>query len=564
MAYDLVIRNGSVVDGSGEAAYRADIGVEGGRIRTVGRIPAGERATREIDADGLTVTPGFIDPHTHLDAQMFWDHAGANSCWHGVTTAVMGNCGFTIAPGSEAQADLIVRNLERAEDMSAAVLAAGIDWSWTTYPEYLDTLDRLPKGINYIAQVGHSAVRCHVMGERAFHEEATAEELALMERHVRDAITSGAWGFTTSRTKNHLTPAGDPVASRVAAWSEIERLLDVASDAGAIVYQYVEDPPKGPDARLEHEEMLFALSAKTGLSFVIPTMGPAEMVFSLLDRAAAAGASFIGVNHPRGIGNWSSFKNRMPFDAVPEWAAIRSQPLEQQRAVLLDPDRRAALVTAALNHTYAVNVGAEARPPDYDHMRVMTGPTPPWPTVNEVAAQRGLDPVSTIIELSLESDFDHFFVQRFGNVDMDNSARLIAHPSIVTGFSDSGAHVSQMADASITSHLLAHFVRERQLVPLEAAVRSMTGSIATKWGIAERGFIREGYVADLNVLDPDTVGPAMPAMRNDLPADGQRIEQRSTGYRATIVAGAVLIDDGEYTGAHPGALLRRGRASVKG
>ncbi len=554
MTVDLVIRNGLVVDGSGAEPAVADVAVSGGRIVAVGTVD--DRGHREIEADGHVVTPGFIDPHTHLDAQMFWDHVGANSCWHGVTTAVMGNCGFTIAPGSADQAPLLVRNLERAEDMSAAALDAGIDWSWTTYPEYLDALDRLPMGINYAAQVGHSAVRCHVMGERAFTHTATEAELAAMAEHVRQAITAGAWGFTTSRTVHHQTPDGGPVASRLAPWTEVEHLLRVAAEAGGGMYQYVEDNPT--DRSLEdHQQAQFELSAQTGMRFVIPAGGDPNRTLPFLERAAAAGAHFVGVTHPRGISNWSSFRNRLPFDSLPEWAAVRSLPLDEQERILADPTRRDVLVAAALGATYAASTGAEARPPDYDRMRVLTSPTPPWPTVNEVAAQRGVDPVTAIIDLSLESGFDQFFVQPLGPFDTENVGTLLAHPSVVMGFSDSGAHVSQMADASITSHMLAYWVRERQAFPIERAVELMTSAVARAWGLTERGLVREGYVADLNVIDPATVTPAMPRMVADLPAGAKRIEQRATGYAATIVAGVPLVEHGEHTGAHPGALLRR-------
>ena len=551
--YDLVIRNGTVIDGSGAPPFRADVAVTGGRIQTIGRIA--ERGVREIDAEGHVVTPGFIDPHTHLDAQMFWDHVGANSCWHGVTTAVMGNCGFTIAPGSADQAALLVRNLERAEDMSAAALSAGIDWSWRTYPEYLDALDRLPMGINYAPQVGHSAVRCHVMGERAFTDAATEAELIEMERHVGEAIAAGAWGFTTSRTRNHLTPDGDPVASRLGTREELHRLIDAASLSGGRMYQYVEDSPTDRPIT-EHQEDLFRLSARTGLAFVVPASGNPATVLPFLDRAEAAGATFVGVTHPRGISNWSSFRSRMPFDVVPEWAAIRSLPLEQQRAILTDPVQRERLVQAALNYTYPSSTGAEARPPDYDQMRVLSSPIPPWATVNEAAAARGLDPVSLIIELSLEANFEQFFVQPLGRFDTEQVGQLLAHTSVVMGFSDSGAHVSQMADASITTHMLSYWVRERQAFPVEHAVRLMTSAPAQKWGFADRGLVREGYIADLNVIDLQTVMPTMPVMRADLPAGAKRIEQRAVGYRATIVAGVPLIENGEHTGAHPGALLR--------
>lgn len=470
MSYDLVIRNGHVVDGSGLASYRADVGVSGGRIATIGRI--NERGRHDIDAEGHVVTPGFIDCHTHMDAQIFWDPVGANSCWHGVTTALMGNCGFTIAPGSADQRELLVRNLERAEDISGAAMAAGIDWSWADFAQYLDALDGLPKGINYAAQVGHSAVRCHVMGERAFTEPANADDLAEMTRHVRLALGSGGWGFTTSRTIHHQTPDGAPVASRLATWDEVEHLLRTAATLGRSAYQYVEDVDPGRKA--EREAELIALAAETGLTFVIAALRDAERTLAFLDRAAAAGANYVGVTHPRGICNWASFLTRTPFDGLDGWREVRTRPLDEQRVLLKDPAVRERLVHAALHAELADGTGAEARRPDYDQMRVLVSPTPPWPTVNELAAERGVDPVTLILDLAVEADLDRFFVQPLGPFDPDDVAELLAHPRTVTGFSDSGAHVSQMADASITTHVLAYWVRQREAFSFEEAVRSMT------------------------------------------------------------------------------------------
>ena len=231
MQYDLVVRNGTVIDGSGMARYRADVGIKHGKIVRIGRIR--DSAKEVIDAEGHVVAPGFVDGHTHMDAQIFWDPLGTCSCWHGITTVVMGNCGFTLAPGREEDKGLVVRNLERAEDISGAAMEAGIDWSWETYAEYLDTLERLPKGINYSGYVGHSALRTYAMGERAFTEEATDDELATMRRELRDAIRAGALGFTTSRTPNHMTMDGKPVASRVAPWEEVAARVNEMGEIGA-------------------------------------------------------------------------------------------------------------------------------------------------------------------------------------------------------------------------------------------------------------------------------------------------------------------------------------------
>src|ERR1700685_3942250 len=233
--YDLIIRNGTIVDGSGMPRYRGDVGIEGGKMAAIGKIR--ERARETLDADGHIVAPGLVDAHTHMDAQVFWDALGTSSCWHGVTSVVMGNCGFSLAPCGEKDKLLVMRNLERAEDISPEAMQAGIKWSWTTFAQYLDAVDRTPKGINYAAYMGHSALRTYVMGERAFTDEATPNDLEAMKREVRDAIRAGAIGFTTSRTRNHQTPDGQPVASRLANWEEIRQLVGVMGGLNAGVFE---------------------------------------------------------------------------------------------------------------------------------------------------------------------------------------------------------------------------------------------------------------------------------------------------------------------------------------
>ena len=244
MQYDVVIKNGTVVDGSGLPRFRADVGVRRGRIATIGRIR--ERAREVIDADGQIVAPGFVDGHTHMDAQVFWDPLGTCSCWHGVTSVVMGNCGFTLAPCAAADKALVIRNLERAEDIAAAAMDAGIDWSWTTFPEYLDRLETLPKGINYASYIGHSALRTYVMGERAFEQAANEDDLDAMARELRDAIRAGAIGFTTSRSPSHETPDRRPVASRLATWDEVRRLVGVMGEMNAGIFEIAGGAPRPP------------------------------------------------------------------------------------------------------------------------------------------------------------------------------------------------------------------------------------------------------------------------------------------------------------------------------
>jgi N-acyl-D-aspartate/D-glutamate deacylase len=552
MAYDVVIRNGTVVDGTGLPGYRADVGVRDGVVATIGRIH--ERGAEEVDAEGHVVTPGFIDGHTHMDAQVFWDPLGSCSCWHGVTTAIMGHCGFTLAPAPAEAKQLVVRNLERAEDISGTAMAAGIDWSWTTFAEYLDAVDRLPKGINYVANVGHSALRTYVMGERAFTDEATADDVTAMAAELRDALAAGAWGFSTSRTMNHETSDDRPVASRLATWEEVRQLVGVMGDLGVGVFQFVEDPP-APEERAAREARIIALAVETGVPVAIGATSGGRAL-EVIDRAAAAGGRIFGLTHPRGIGNMSSFRTRLPFDTLAEWRQVRALPLDEQRQLLRDPDVRARLVWSGHHGAYGRAIGAEARKPDFARMRVVDGPLPPNPTVAELAARRGVDPVELIIDLALETDFDQFFVQTISPFDYDVVRQAMKHPRTVPTFSDSGAHVSQMADYSIHTYLLAHWVRDRGDFTLEEAVRLLTLAPARWWGLHDRGLLREGLVADINVFDPARIAPAMPTLRFDLPGGEKRIVQRADGILATVVAGEVTLRDGEPTGAAPGRLVR--------
>jgi N-acyl-D-amino-acid deacylase len=550
VSFDVVIRNGTVIDGTGMAGYRADVGIIGDRIVTLGRIR--EKGAVEIDADGQVVTPGFIDGHTHLDAQIFWDQLGTNSCWHGVTTAVMGHCGFTLAPASPEGRQLVVRNLERAEDISGAAMSAGIDWTWSTFAEYLDAVDAQPKAINYAANIGHSALRTFAMGERAFDEEATAVDLKAMGAELEDALRSGAFGFTTSRTEHHRTSDDRPVASRLASWDEVAELVGVLGSLGVGTFQLVQDPPSPDDP--DRDERLIRLAVDTGVPIAIGA--GSEHGIELIDATAAAGGRMFGLTHCRGIGSMSSFRTQLPFDQLPEWRELRARPLDEQAEALRQPEVVARLVRSAHEAPYGRALGGEARPPEFDRMQVLLAPVPPYPTVSEAAALRGLDPVELMIQLAVETNLDQFFVQTFQPFDHARTKRYMEHPHTVMSFSDSGAHVSQMSDASIQTHLLAHWVRDRGDFTLEQAVRMLTLGPARAWGFHDRGLIREGLIADLNVFDPETVAPAMPTVVNDLPAGEKRIEQRSVGFLATLVAGEVIISEGAETGRRPGRLVR--------
>jgi N-acyl-D-aspartate/D-glutamate deacylase len=561
MPYDLVIKNGTVIDGSGLPRYRADVAVRHGRVAAIGRIR--ETAREVIDADGQVVTPGFIDGHTHMDAQVFWDPLGTCSCWHGVTTVVMGNCGFTLAPCGKSERHLVVRNLERAEDIAAEAMDAGIDWTWTTFPEFLDRVDALPKGINYAGYVGHSALRTYAMGERAFEKEASEDDLRAMERELRDAIRAGAIGFTTSRSPSHETPDRRPVASRLASWDEVRRLVGVMGDMNAGVFELAGERAGGdPDRLRDYHVRLRDLAVETGRPITWGLFSRREepdlwrTYLALLEETAARGGRMFAQVHSRALAIVLSFKTALPFDRLPVWRELRALPLEQQQQRLRDPELRRRLVEAARERDERRPIGAEARPASYEWIFVMDTAEGPHRSVATVARERGIDPVEAIIDLALEKDLDRFFLQPIANENQDHALELMKHPRTVVTFSDSGAHVSQIMDASLQTHLLSHWVRAKQAMSLEQAVRMLSFEPATHWGFSDRGLIREGMAADLLVLDPDTVAPEMPEVVRDLPAGARRLTQRARGIAATVVNGEVVLRDGKPTGALPGQLLR--------
>ena len=563
MPYDLVIKNGTLIDGSGMPRYRADVAVHRGKIAAIGRIR--DSAKDVVDAEGHVVAPGFIDGHTHMDAQIFWDPIGTSSCYHGITSAVMGNCGFTLAPCAAKDKHMVVRNLQRAEDIPPAAMEAGIQWSWTTYPEYLAALEALPKGINYASYVGHSAIRTFVMGDRAFEQGASEDDLRAMEQHVRDAINAGAVGFTTSRSPSHETPEGLPVASRQATWDEVRRLVGVMGDLNAGLFEIAGegvDRNAGDPGVREWHTRLRDLAVESGRPITFGVFGRRtspgtwKKYLELLDETAAMGGRMFAQAHSRSLSALLSFKTQMPFDRLPVWKELRALPLEEQKRKLRDPALRQKLIETSGMNDGRKAVGTEARPADYDWLFVFDTVEGPHRSVAEVARERGQHPAETMIELSLEKDLDLFFLQPVANEDQDAALEIMRHPRTVTTFSDSGAHVSQLMDSSLQTHLLAHWVRKQQAFTLEKAVSMLTLVPATLWGFHDRGLIREGMAADMVVFDPDTIVAEMPEVVDDLPAGARRLVQRARGMKATVVNGEVLLRDGKHTGALPGRLLR--------
>jgi N-acyl-D-amino-acid deacylase len=561
MQYDLIIRNGTVIDGSGMPRYRADVGIAAGRIVSIGRLR--DSAREVIDAEGHVVTPGIIDAHTHMDAQVFWDPLGTCSCWHGITSVVMGNCGFSLAPCGEKDKLLVMRNLERAEDISPEAMEAGIKWAWTTFPEYLDAVDHTAKGINYAAYIGHSALRTYVMGERAFSNEANEDDLQAMKREIRNAISAGAIGFTTSRTRNHQTPDGQPVASRLASWNEVRELVGAMGELNAGIFEIAGEDTgvEGPRVT-DYLGRLKSIAVDTGVPVTFGMFSTRRapdywrQYFTLADETAAAGGRMFIQVHSRALNVLLSFETVTPFDKLAVWREFRKLPLAEQEAGLRDSETRRKLVEAARERRHDRPVGPEPRNANFKWLFPLDRALPPYRSIAQIAEESNKEPVDVFIDMALEKNLKMFFIQTLTNEDQGHVLEMMRHPRSVVTFSDSGAHVSQIMDSSLQTHFLSYWVREKEEFSLEQAIRMLTFVPASHWGLQGRGLLREGYAADVIVFDPARITPELPKLEYDLPAGARRLKQKASGLLATVVNGQTVLRNNEHTGALPGKLLR--------
>ncbi len=567
MALDLLIKNGTVVDGSGMPRFRADVGVKAGHIVEIGRIRA--PAEQTIDADGLIVAPGFIDGHTHMDAQIAWDPIGSCSCWHGVTSVIMGNCGFALAPCKPADREWFARCLTAVEDIPTEAMLAGIEWNWETFPEYLANVERLPKALNYGMYIGHSALRMYAMGRRALDERASEDDLRVMAEAVAQAIRVGALGLSTSRATTHVTPDGSPVASRIADWEEIDRLVGAMAALDSGIFQIGPDISGGAAQRV-FLDRLRRVALDSGRPIMFGTLAtkqgvepnPWDYQMRWMDETVAAGGRVYGQATTRSINAVFSLRSYLPFDTLPGWKALRALPLDEQKRRLADPQVRRTLVAEEAlmkpKGTEMQGGGAattDPRKPDYANLFPMFDVDWDDPSVADLARQQNKHPVEVMIDLVLEND-NRVFVQPLVNESPDDVLGLLQHPRTLATFSNSGAHVCQEMGSSLQTHLLSYWVRKREQFTLEQAVRMLTFDNASAWELEGRGLVRTGYAADLVVFDEARIRPCLPTVEEDLPGGARRLVQKAEGIAATIVNGAVAFENGETTGDFAGQVLK--------
>ena len=572
--YDLIVRNGSVVDGSGAAPFDADVAIQSGRIAAIGPALAGE-ARETIDATGLIVTPGFVDIHSHYDGQATWDPLLEPSTLHGVTTLIMGSCGVGFAPVKPGSEAWLIELMEGVEDIPGAALTAGIKWDWETFPQYLDALETMPRAVDIGALAPHGPVRAYVMGERgAQNEPATGEEIAQMKTIVREALDAGAFGFSTSRTITHRALDGRPVPGTFAAEAELFGIGAALQEAGHGIVELAPAGASGEDIVSPAKEVdwMCRLSAAIGrpVTFALTQVDTApELWRELMDlslKAVAAGAQVYPQISGRPTGVLVGLQSNHPFGGRPSYDEVADLPLPERVAALRDPARKAKILGEANARTHPFSRLIAARlnsiyklsdPPNYE-------PGPEMRLVN-VAAREGVDLLAKIYDLLLEDEGKALLLLtllNYSHGDSDVTYEMLQHPMSSVGLADGGAHCGQICDASMPTWMLIHWVRDRvrgPRLPVEQIVRKQTHDTARLFGMTDRGTIAVGMKGDLNVIDLQRLSLHPPEMIHDLPANGRRFMQAASGYVATVVSGQVVRREGVDTGARPGKLVRAGR-----
>lgn len=543
MSHDLVIRGGSVVDGTGAAARTADIAVDGGLITAVDKVEA--KGRREIDADGLLVTPGFVDLHTHLDAQIGWDPDLTPVSWHGVTTALLGNCGLTFAPCKPADRPLLAAMMETVEDIPREAILSGLPWSWEDYGGYLDALDGIRPGINVAGLVGHCAVRYAVMGDRSFSDQATPDELAQICAIVGEAMDRGALGFSTNRYEPHKAPDGRSIPGTFADVCELEAIARTVGARGGLM-QAVGASPEVLQAMADAgARVLFSWgvgaqkgAGRGGADFLDKMIGERDMT---------------AIIQVRGTGFMFGLQSHLPFRGE-TWDRIRKLDLAGRLAAIRDAATREALIAEGRRTdgwrelATIYDLGSGDSP---DHGQDVDR------NMRQVMEATGKSFVEIFLEQALATEGRGLFNLRLFCQNLDELGDLFASRNILPSLGDAGAHVSQIMDADWSTFVLSYWVRDRGVYSLEEGVRRITSAPARVLGLTDRGVLAPGQRADINVIDLAELRSLQPQIVNDFPGGAPRYVQRARGYRATIVNGGVNIEDDRHTGERAGQVLRR-------
>lgn len=566
--YDSIVRNGTIIDGTGSERYVADIAIKGGKIAKIGKIT--ESATTEIDAQGKLVTPGWVDIHTHYDGQATWDPLLAPSSWHGVTTVVMGNCGVGFAPVKPKDRDFLIELMEGVEDIPGAALSEGIDWQWESFPEYLDTLEKIPRAIDVATQVPHGAVRAYVMGERCNTDYApTTAEVEQMAELVREGVEAGALGFSSSKTLLHKDVHGEYMPGTFSGNEEMLALGLGMKGLNNSVFELVSDH-LGDD---KEWEWVTDFQKQTGLTVtLIATTAPAYengKMYKIAEQARAEGREIRpqAAGRPTGVlhGLQSSFN---AFVGHPTW---REELADLDHDALLkrlqEPETKAKL----LSEESVIKGGLMQDLPSLMGQVFPLGENPnyeplPEDSVAGIAKARGLDELEVMYDLLVANDGKELFYQPLGGYQgfsLEYQKKLLEHPNVLFGLSDGGAHCGVIADAGMPTFIMTHWGRDRtrgDKMTLEFIVNSLTSSTAKAFGMFDRGELTEGMLADINIIDFEALRLHRPEAVFDLPAGGRRLVQRAEGYDLTIKAGEVIFNNGAHTGALPGKLVRRSNA----
>jgi N-acyl-D-aspartate/D-glutamate deacylase len=560
---DLLVRGGNVVDGSGQPARAADVGIREGRIVAVGRID--EPAREQLDADGLLVTPGWVDVHTHYDGQVTWDALLTPSCWHGVTTVVMGNCGVGFAPVRPGSQEYLIKLMEGVEDIPGTALAEGISWDWESFPEYLDAVQRRPHALDVGAQVPHAALRFYVMGERGADHEATPteSEIETMGWLVRDAVRAGALGFTTSRTKNHRASDGRFTPSLTAGAEELLGISRGFGEAGQGVFEVVSDFAGHEEEWELFREMVRQSGRPMSISIGQSDASPEAWRAMLATIASAndAGLPIKAQVAARAIGILLGLEATMhPFASHPSFRELAALPLAEKVARMRNPEFKKRVLAEKPAPALAMLVWqfeklfALGDPPDYEPSAEHS--------MAAQAARHGVTPEAWVYDRLLDDDGHALLYRPFLNYShgsLDAVREMLLHECTVPGLGDAGAHCGLICDGSFPTYLLSHWGRSRtrgERIPIETLVKAQTADTAALVGLTDRGRIAPGMKADLNLIDFAALGMRPPEIVHDLPAGGKRLVQRATGYVATVCSGAVTFQNGESTGALPGQLVR--------